>query len=229
LHTLISKVAVKLKKISEECQFGGQITAGIMSLTGNAPKNFKAFAPSSIVSSAIEFVEMKHSRDRIEGNKPEVVITNHVPPNLPLIFGSDAQVRDCLFNVIDNAYDAAYEKDRKIKDKAHGLVWPQDEVYHPQIELNASTQDDHLIITITDNGIGVKDEDKPRLFAGYFTTKATSVKGYGKGGHGIGLFTVKKLILAHKGKLYFASEYGKGTTFTIELPLAKKEDKESNA
>jgi len=221
LRALLKKVLIKLKKISEECQFGGQITAGIMSLTGTTPPNFAEFDISPIITSSIELVEMKHSRDKIEGNKPSVLITNNINQNLPLIFGSDAQVRDCLFNLIDNAYDAAYEKDSQIKKKDPELNWPEGQAYPPQIELKASVKDNYLIIDITDNGIGIKEENKKRLFAGYFTTKATSVKGYGQGGHGIGVFTVKKLILAHKGKIYFNSEYGKGTTFTIELPLAK--------
>jgi signal transduction histidine kinase len=172
---------------------------------------------------------MKHSKDKIEGNKPSVLITNNISQNLPLIFGSDAQVRDCFFNLIDNAYDAGYEKDAKIKKKNPELNWPQDQVYEPQIELKASVKDNYLVIDITDNGMGIKEEDKKKIFAGFFTTKPTSIKGYGPGGHGIGVFTVKKLILAHKGKIYFTSEYGKGTTFTIELPLAKKENNSHNA
>jgi len=219
---ILQKALIKLKKISEECQFGGQITAGIMSLTGTTPPNFAEFDISPVIPSSIELVEMKHSRDKIEGNRPSVLITNHVTQALPLIFGSNAQVRDCLFNLIDNAYDASYEKDAKIKKEDPELNWLKGQAYNPQIEIKASVKDNYLVIDITDNGIGVKEEDKKRIFVGFFTTKATSVKGYGPGGHGIGVFTVKKLILAHKGKIYFTSEYGKGTTFTIELPLAKK-------
>lgn len=222
IRPLFKKTLGKLKKISEECQFGGQITAGIMSLTGTTPPNFEEFDISVIINSSIELVEMKHSRDKIEGNRPAVLIINHALKALPLIFGSDAQIRDCLFNLIDNAYDAAYEKDTKIKKEDPELHWPQGQAYNPQIEVKASVKDNHLVIDITDNGIGVQEEDKKRIFVGFFTTKATSVKGYGPGGHGIGVFTVKKLILAHKGKISFNSEYGKGTTFTIELPLLKK-------
>jgi signal transduction histidine kinase len=146
---------------------------------------------------------------------------------LPLVFGSDAQIRDCLFNLIDNAYDAAYAKDSQIKKKDLEFGWPEGQTYTPQIEIKTSLKDNYLVIDITDNGIGIKEEHKKMLFAGYFTTKATSVKGYGPTGHGIGVFTVKKLILAHKGKISFNSEYGKGTTFTIELPLAKKKGNNS--
>jgi len=220
--TVLQKALSKLKKISEECQFGGQITAGIMSLTGTAPPNFAEFDISPIITSSIELVEMKHSKDKIEGNKPSVLITNNNQTSPIIFFGSDAQIRDCLFNLIDNAYDAVYEKDSQIKKKEPELNWPQGQTYTPQIEIKTSVKDNYLVIDIADNGIGIKEENKKRLFAGFFTTKATSIKGYGPGGHGIGVFTVKKLILAHKGKIYFNSEYGKGTTFTIELALAKK-------
>jgi hypothetical protein len=89
-RTILQKALIKLKKISEECQFGGQITAGIMSLTGTTPPNFAEFDISPIITSSIELVEMKHSKDKIEGNKPSVLITNNISQNLPLIFGSDA-------------------------------------------------------------------------------------------------------------------------------------------
>jgi signal transduction histidine kinase len=122
LRALLKKVLIKLKKISEECQFGGQITAGIMSLTGTTPPNFAEFDIVPIITSSIELVEMKHSKDKIEGNRPSVLITNHTPKTLPLVFGSDAQIRDCLFNLIDNAYDAAYEKDSQNSLNSNKLI-----------------------------------------------------------------------------------------------------------
>jgi len=219
----LKKAVAKFKKISDECQFGGQITAGLMSLTGSSSSNnFSEFDPLALINSCLDLVEMKHSRDKAEANRPAVLIQKHIPDNLPLVFGSSAQIRDCLFNLIDNAYDAIYAKDQKLKQNDPELTSNSNQPYNPRIDITTSIKDNYLVIDITDNGLGIREEHKKRLFAGFFTTKPTSVKGYGPGGHGIGLFTVRRLILAHKGKIYFNSTYGQGTTFTIELPLAKK-------
>lgn len=222
LKPALQEVLINLKKIVDECQFGGQITAGIMGLTGVAAKNFADFDPGPLILSSLELVEMKHFKDKIDGGSPVVSITTRIDKNLPVVFGSDAQIRDCLFNLIDNAYDAVYEKDAKIKQKDTQLNWPEGQTYTPQIEIAAFPKDNYLVINVTDNGMGVKEEYRKMIFASYFTTKPTSVKGYGKGGHGIGVYTVRKLILAHKGRINFTSEYGKGATFTIELPIGQK-------
>lgn len=214
LRSHLKKAIAKFKKISDECRFGAQITAGIMSLTGASPKNFTEFDIIPIIQSSLEMAKMKHSKDKIEENKPPVLLVSHVPQELPQVFGSDAQIRDCLFNIIDNSFDAVYERYSRL---------PEHESYIPQIEICAFVKDGYVVITIADNGIGIEEENKQKIFMGYFTTKPTSVKGYGAGGHGIGLYTVHNLILAHKGRISFTSELGKGTVFTIELPISSKE------
>ncbi|MEN9699261.1 MAG: hypothetical protein RLZZ301_459 [Bacteroidota bacterium] len=66
-------------------------------------------------------------------------------------------------------------------------------------------------LSIEDNGIGISDEVKERIFTPYFTTKSS--------GSGIGLSVVKQLIEKHNGTIVFHSKKGVGTTFIIELPL----------
>jgi PAS domain S-box-containing protein len=69
-------------------------------------------------------------------------------------------------------------------------------------------------VCITDTGIGIREEDKLRLFTPLFTTKAK--------GQGFGLAVCKKFVEAHSGEIIVESEVGKGSTFTVKLPLAKK-------
>jgi signal transduction histidine kinase len=73
---------------------------------------------------------------------------------------------------------------------------------------------DRLVIKISDNGNGIPDELRNRLFDLFFTTKPV-----GKG-TGLGLSIAYQIITEnHGGKLSFISEIGKGTEFTIEIPL----------
>jgi two-component system NtrC family sensor kinase len=70
-------------------------------------------------------------------------------------------------------------------------------------------------ITITDDGPGISKENLKHLFTPFFTTKEV-----GKG-TGLGLSICYGIITAHGGKIYAESEYGKGATFTVELPISK--------
>jgi two-component system sensor histidine kinase BaeS len=71
--------------------------------------------------------------------------------------------------------------------------------------------EDKVVIEVADNGCGIKDEDLPFIFERFY--KAA------EGGLGLGLTIVKELVEAHNGKIEVKSEYGKGSIFTIFLPL----------
>jgi two-component system nitrogen regulation sensor histidine kinase NtrY len=79
------------------------------------------------------------------------------------------------------------------------------------IQIKGTIENDVVIIHVSDNGIGMSDEQKLKIFTPYFTTKST--------GSGIGLAMVKQIIVNHGGSIYFESEENVGTTFHIELPL----------
>jgi signal transduction histidine kinase len=63
---------------------------------------------------------------------------------------------------------------------------------------------------VEDNGKGINEEDKPKIFVPNFSTKSS--------GTGLGLAICKKIIEAHDGSISFASIKGEGTTFVIKLP-----------
>jgi two-component system NtrC family sensor kinase len=67
------------------------------------------------------------------------------------------------------------------------------------------------------NGTGLTNQNHTKLFTPYFTTKATSNKG-----SGLGLCVIRDFIEIHKGSITCDSEYGKGATFTIRLPIKKE-------
>ena len=71
-------------------------------------------------------------------------------------------------------------------------------------------------IEVEDNGMGMTEEQLDQLFIPFFTTKATFKKGTG-----LGLSIIKKIVDAHKGSIKVDSRYGKGTVFTITLPITK--------
>ncbi len=72
--------------------------------------------------------------------------------------------------------------------------------------------DDHFTVEVIDNGIGIGDEEREKVFAPNFTTKSS--------GMGLGLAMSKNIIETAKGKIWFESEVGEGTTFFIQLPVS---------
>ncbi len=107
------------------------------------------------------------------------------------------QILEVFLNLFLNAVDAMDEG---------GRLKVQGEIGRPSFK-----KTDFLAITVSDNGHGIKKENIPRIFERYYTTKES--------GTGLGLAVVERIIAAHGGTLKVESECGKGSDFTIYLPL----------
>lgn len=86
-----------------------------------------------------------------------------------------------------------------------------------QIYIDTYKEDEKIIISIKDNGIGISHEDQARIFERFYRVE----KGRSRelGGTGLGLSIAREIIEAHEGALIISSEYGKGTMVNIELPI----------
>jgi two-component system cell cycle sensor histidine kinase/response regulator CckA len=80
------------------------------------------------------------------------------------------------------------------------------------ITISAKTRGDTVFLTVSDEGTGMSPATAEQIFEPLFTTK--------RGGTGLGLAVAQQIIARHHGSIHVASELGKGTTFTIVLPLA---------
>ena len=72
------------------------------------------------------------------------------------------------------------------------------------------SKDQHVLVTVEDNGIGISEENKIKIFEPKFTTKSS--------GMGLGLAMVKNIVETYKGNITFTSQLGIGTTFTVTFP-----------
>jgi len=116
--------------------------------------------------------------------------------DIPTITADPFHIEQVFINLIDNA----------IKYTEHG-----------EVTITLRQEKDTLIIEITDTGIGIPREHLPRIFERFYVVDKSRSKTLG--GTGLGLSIVKHIILSHNGTIHVDSIVGKGTTFTITLPL----------
>lgn len=120
------------------------------------------------------------------------------PENNPKIIHVDqGKIRFVIQNLIENAIKYSNDGDRVL------------------VTLNENP--DYLIVSVKDTGIGIKDEDKSKIFEKFFRSK--NAKDKEEIGTGLGLFTSKNIVEKHGGKMTFESNDGQGTTFSVSLPF----------
>ena len=93
-----------------------------------------------------------------------------------------------------------------------------------KITVSMKTTDDQMILSISDQGLGIPKQDLPKIFDRFY--RVDRARSRAQGGTGLGLAIAKEIIKQHKGFIWAKSEYGKGSTFTIVLPYDKDAVKE---
>ena len=88
-----------------------------------------------------------------------------------------------------------------------------------KITISMKTTDDQMILSISDQGLGIPKQDLPKIFDRFY--RVDRARSRAQGGTGLGLAIAKEIIKQHNGFIWAKSEYGKGSTFTIVLPYDK--------
>ncbi|MDY6822924.1 MAG: ATP-binding protein [Thermodesulfobacteriota bacterium] len=131
---------------------------------------------------------------RKEAQYRDITINMNMPDNLPIIHSDYGSLQQVFFNLINNAFQAV-NKDGTI-------------------EITASTKKQkYVAVCISDTGCGISHEDQKKIFEPFFTTKST------EGGTGLGLSIIYGILQKLNGDISVRSKIGKGTTFTVILPI----------
>jgi two-component system, NtrC family, sensor kinase len=171
----------------------GQITQGILKFGRQSeptpqPIDLKEFIP--------EILKMINKQAIVNN----IDISHKLDNALPQIHGDPGQLQQVLLNLLNNAMDAI----REAHDQKGGVI---------RIEAHLATNR-RVLLSVKDNGCGVKEENQKRVFSPFFTTKPI-----GKG-TGLGLSVCYGIVQSLGGSMDFWSKEGNGTTFFIELPMA---------
>ena len=123
-------------------------------------------------------------------------LPNH---NLPPVLGEPNQLSRVVHNLISNA----------LRYTEHGKV-----------EVKINLQGEYVCLSVQDTGMGIENEDLPHLFERFYRGKY--VRQSKIHGTGLGLAIVREIIDQHHGKIEVDSEVGKGSIFTVGLPILTK-------
>ena len=123
--------------------------------------------------------------------------------------------REMILNLVQNAFAAIKEKFPECREEIDFV--PDKNSFAGKISIKILWEFDKCIIKISDNGCGMSEETRARIFEPYFTTKAS--------GTGLGMTMVYKVVKEFSGDIHVTSEQDEGTTFVIELPIPQIEQK----
>ena len=127
----------------------------------------------------------------------QIRVEQNIDPDLPLLWVDQELLRNCILNFLNNAVQAMNNG---------GVII---------LGATLGSDTDQVLLTFTDQGSGIHEEDLAKIFQPYFTTKEVGI--------GLGLAITERIIKEHGGEIRVQSTPGEGTTFTVLLPLKMKD------
>ncbi|WP_100629039.1 sensor histidine kinase [Algoriphagus formosus] len=150
---------------------------------------------------ADEYVKLSYHGLRAKDKSFNADLKLNLAPNLPKVKILPSEIGRVLLNLANNAFYA-------VSEKAKGNL----EGYKPQLTLSTVKTKNGIEISVSDNGPGIPESIKDKIFQPFFTTKPSG------SGTGLGLSLSYDIVKAHGGEVKVESESGKGTTFRIQIP-----------
>lgn len=155
----------------------------------------EVFAPVIINDLVLQVISLTRPRWRDEALAAGVHIDMRTETgNVPAVPGNESELREALVNLVLNAIDAIPKRGT--------------------IVIRTERQGRWLVVTVSDDGVGMSEEVKARCLEPFFSTKEDR-------GNGLGLGSVYGIVRRHEGEIDIQSEVGRGTSIAISLPLER--------
>jgi signal transduction histidine kinase len=191
-----------LERIVRVSERGKSLVGRILSYTRAASRRRGRFPVAPAVEETVQFF------------KPllpsTIELSIEIDPQAGTVEGDPTQVQQMVMNLVTNAVHALRQTNApKLCLSVRNVPGPS----RRQGGRGAGKGGERIEISVRDNGQGIRPEDLERIFVPRFTTKGDTE------GSGLGLYVVRELVAEHKGEIVVESEPGKGTMFTISLPV----------
>ncbi|MBM4092028.1 MAG: sensor histidine kinase [Planctomycetes bacterium] len=183
-----------LEKILAASQKAARITNTILGVARNRSDAFEPTDLGTLVDDALVLLER-------EMNKYRIVVERQLEKVPPAPLNAN-QIQQVLLNLLINARQAM---------PRGGRIF---------IKVEHDPADDTVVLFVRDTGEGIPPDKLRRIFDPFFTTKL-GPDDTGRGGTGLGLSACRNIVEAHQGRIRVQSTVGKGTAFTIKLPVTR--------
>ena len=199
MEDIMTDLKENMQKIVEHGERAIGIIQGILLVSRGKENEFR---PTDICKLVKEYVWLSYHAMRANHKGFNLAIHEAYDTTMPQMTVIPQDLSRAVLNVMNNACYAVWKK-----------AQTAGEDYKPEISVGVGTQDDSLRITIGDNGEGMTDDVKQRLYENFFTTKPIGQ------GTGLGMGIIRDIIEnKHGGTISFESVEGEGTTFTFTIP-----------
>ena len=202
VEDIVADLKENMAKIVEHGERAISIIQGILLISRGKDNEF---IPTDICHLVKEYVWLSYHAMRANDKSFNIAIRENYQEGLPQMMVIPQDLSRAVLNIMNNACYA-------VKKKAETASSD----YQPEVTVSVSVEGDQLIISLADNGEGMTEEVKQRLFENFFTTKPIGQ------GTGLGMAITRDIVEnKHGGKLSFDSTEGQGTTFTLTIPTKK--------
>jgi two-component system phosphate regulon sensor histidine kinase PhoR len=181
----VGKMNVEIDRLAQMVQEMGDLSR---IESGEAPLQKKPVDVADVAARAVERLKAQSERAGLQ-------IKLNIVTGLPKVSADEARIEQVLVNLVHNA----------IKFTPPG----------GRITVSGKAEGDKLIVSVSDTGVGISEDDQPRVFERFY--KADRARA--GGGTGLGLAIAKHVVEAHGGRIWVESMEGKGSTFSFTLPL----------
>jgi signal transduction histidine kinase len=202
IDDIVADLKENLSRIVEHSERAVSIIQGIL-LVSRGKEN--EFLPTDICKLVKEYVWLSYHAMRANIKNFNINIHEQYEADMPMMMVIPQDLSRAILNMVNNACYALWSKKQKAGED-----------YNPELSVSVKTEGSNLVISIADNGEGMTEEVKQRLYENFFTTKPVGQ------GTGLGMGITRDIIEnKHGGRISFESTEGEGTTFTFTIPIRK--------
>lgn len=195
-----------LEDIRTDARHAGDLTQQLLAYSGRGQVCIEPLDLEEALTSMWRLVRANVSR------RAQLTLT--LEGNLPLIEADATQIRQVVMNLATNASEALEGGDGTIAIST-GRIGLAEAQTHAVAPLNEPFTDSYVLLEVRDDGCGMDEPTRRRVFDPFFSTKSRS-------GRGLGLAAVHGIVRAHRGTLAIDSTPGVGTTIRVFLPESSK-------
>ncbi|HEY6290072.1 MAG TPA: ATP-binding protein [Terriglobia bacterium] len=181
-----------LARVKDEVGRLNHLVSEFLAAGRQSPPQFASYDLAASVEEAVAIVEK-------QAHAQGISIAVELPHDLPTLEADPAQMKTCFLNILTNAVQAM----------------PQGGQIHVSASLLARNgRSERIQLRFADTGPGVPRHDREKIFAAYFSTKAT--------GFGLGLAITRKIVEDHGGRIFVADSGTPGTVMVVDLPMESR-------